>query len=87
LASATKLLSAILLMRLVEQGRLSLDDPIARFFDGAPASWSTITVRHLANHTSGLNEDLGTPAPKSLADAVTAAMRQPLAYEPGTEAR
>ena len=31
LASATKLFTAILLMRSVEQGELSLDDPISRF--------------------------------------------------------
>jgi CubicO group peptidase (beta-lactamase class C family) len=87
LASATKLFTGILLMRAVEQGRLSLDDPISTSFPGAPESWSGIHVRQLANHTSGLNEDLGQPRPKTLAEAVAAAMKQPLAYEPGTEAR
>lgn len=87
LASATKLFTAILLMRLVEQGRLSLDDPIASFFPQAPAAWSRITVRQLANHSSGLSEDLGQPAPTTVDEAVAASMRQPLAYEPGTEAR
>jgi CubicO group peptidase (beta-lactamase class C family) len=87
LASATKLFTGILLMRAVEQGRLSLDDPISNFFPGAPESWSRIHVRQLANHTSGLNEDLGQPRPKTLAEAVAASMKQPLAYEPGTEAR
>src|SRR5688572_4829235 len=42
LASATKLLTAILLMREVERGRLSLDDPLSKFFAGAPESWSRI---------------------------------------------
>lgn len=87
LASATKLFTGILLMREVEQGRLSLDDPISKFFPGAPDSWSRIRVRQLANHTSGLNENLGQPRPRSVAEAVAAAMKQPLAYEPGTEAR
>ena len=87
LASATKVFTAILLMHTVEQGRLSLDDPISNFFPGAPESWSRIHVRQLANHTSGLNEDLGQPRPKTLAEAVAASMKQPLAYEPGTEAR
>ena len=86
LASATKLFTGILLMRAVEQGRLSLDDPISTFFP-APESWSGVHVRQLANHTSGLNEDLGQPRPKTLAGAVAASMKQPLAYEPGTEAR
>jgi CubicO group peptidase (beta-lactamase class C family) len=87
LASATKLFTAILLMREVEQGKLSLDDPIAKFFPGAPADWSKIQVRQLANHTSGLKENLGQPKPRTVADAVAASMKQPLAYAPGTEAR
>ena len=87
LASATKIFTAILLMRQVEQGRLSLDDPIAKFFTGAPESWSRIAVRQLANHSSGLAEHLGTPAPKTVEEAVAASMREPLAYEPGSEAR
>jgi CubicO group peptidase (beta-lactamase class C family) len=87
LASATKLFTAILLMRQVEQGRLSLDDPLSKYLAGAPESWSRIKVRQLANHTSGLSEDLGKPSPKTVAEAVAAAMKQPLAYEPGTEAR
>lgn len=87
LASATKLFTGILLMRPVEQGKLALDDPISKFFPGSPRSWSGIRVRQLANHTSGLDEDLGQPRPKTLAEAVSASMKRPLAYEPGTEAR
>src|SRR5688572_16456798 len=45
LASATKLFTAILLMRQVEQGRLSLGDPLSKFFPGAPQSWSRIRIR------------------------------------------
>ena len=68
--------------RTVGARALSLDDPISTFFPGAPESWSGIHVRQLANHTSGLNEDLGQPRPKTLAEAVAASMKQPLAYEP-----
>jgi CubicO group peptidase (beta-lactamase class C family) len=87
LASATKVFTAVSLMRLVEQRRLKLDQPISDFFQDAPESWHSITVRMLANHTSGLDEDLGEPRPKTVADAVAAAMKRPLAYEPGSEAR
>ena len=80
LASATKPFTGLLLLQLVEQGRLALDDSVARFFPEAPEAWKPITVRHLATHTSGLPEvDAAT------ADAiVAAAMRQPLAHAPGT---
>jgi D-alanyl-D-alanine carboxypeptidase len=54
LASVTKTYVAALLMKLVEEKKLSLDDsikqwlPSMRFVDG------TITIRQLLNHTSGL---------------------------------
>lgn len=87
LASATKIFTAVALMRLVEQRRLTLDQPISDFFDEAPESWRSITVRMLANHTSGLDENLGEPRPKTAGDTVAAAMKRPLAYKPGSEAR
>jgi CubicO group peptidase (beta-lactamase class C family) len=77
----------VVLMRLVEQGVLSLDDPIARFFDGAPEAWSTITVRHLAGHTSGLAEARGLPNTATTQEVVAAAMALPLAYPTGAESR
>ena len=52
LASSTKILTGILLMRLVEQGKLSLEDPITDYLGDAPAEWNRITVRNLATHTS-----------------------------------
>jgi CubicO group peptidase (beta-lactamase class C family) len=85
LASATKPFTGVLLMRLAEQGRLRLDDSLARFFPEAPASWKPITVWHLATHTSGLREvDAGA---LTTTEAITAAaMREPLAHEPGHRA-
>jgi CubicO group peptidase (beta-lactamase class C family) len=87
LASATKMVSGILLMRLVEQKRLSLDDPLTRWFPGAPASWSNIRVRQLADHTSGLAEQHGATRDATLEKILSTAMADPLAYVPGTEAR
>jgi CubicO group peptidase (beta-lactamase class C family) len=87
LASATKIFTGVLLMRLVERGALSLDDPLTRWFPAAPASWSSVRVRQLANHTSGLSDRLGTPRPQTVDGIVAAAMTTPFAYEPGTDAR
>lgn len=52
--SLGKQFTAMAVMLQVEAGKLSLSDPLSKFFPEAPASWSTITVRHLLNHTSGL---------------------------------
>lgn len=87
IASATKLFTGILLMRLVEQHKLSLDDSVASFFPGAPEAWSHIKVRQLANHSSGLSEDTGNPSAKTPMEVVAASMKRPLAYPTGTEAR
>ena len=87
LASATKIFTGIALMRLVEHGRLSLDDPLTKFFADAPASWKAIHVAQLATHTSGLDDDLGQPRPQTVEAIVAAAKQRPLLYVPGSEAR
>lgn len=52
--SLGKMFTAAAVMLQVEDGRLSLSDPIAKFFPGAPPAWQSITVRHLLTHTSGI---------------------------------
>ena len=86
-ASASKVFAGVVLMRLVEQGAVSLDDPIAKFFEGAPPSWEAITVRHLASHTSGLAEVRGRAASLTTQEVAAEAMKQDLAYPTGTESR
>lgn len=54
LASVTKQITAAAILRLVAQGALALDTPLARFFAPAPAFWNDITLHHLLTHTSGL---------------------------------
>lgn len=44
------------IMMLVEEGELSLDDSITKFFPKAPASWKPILIKNLLSHTSGLSE-------------------------------
>lgn len=52
--SLGKMFTAAAVMLQVEDGKLALSDPIARFFPGAPPIWEGITVRHLLTHTSGI---------------------------------
>jgi CubicO group peptidase (beta-lactamase class C family) len=44
------------IMMLVEEGRVSLNDSITKYFYGAPASWKPIRIKNLLSHTSGLAE-------------------------------
>jgi CubicO group peptidase (beta-lactamase class C family) len=58
--SLGKQFTAMAVMLQVEAGKLTLADPLTKFFPEAPASWGSITVRHLLNHTSGLPDLEGT---------------------------
>lgn len=44
------------IMMLVEEGKISLDDSIAKYFPDAPVAWKPILVKNLLSHTSGLAE-------------------------------
>jgi len=44
------------IMMLVEEGKLSLDDSITKYFPDAPDTWKPIRIKNLLSHTSGLAE-------------------------------
>jgi CubicO group peptidase (beta-lactamase class C family) len=54
--SVGKQFTAVAVMLQVEDGELSLDDSITKYFTDAPESWRPITVRHLLTHTSGIQD-------------------------------
>lgn len=60
LASITKMFTATLVMKLVEEGILSVDDTVEEWLPGAIDRGGEITIHMLLNHTSGLkdHEDL-----------------------------
>jgi D-alanyl-D-alanine carboxypeptidase len=65
IASITKTFVAALALRLVQHGRLGLDDPVSRFVPDWP-NGTAITVRMLLAHTSGIppfGSDTGSPGP------------------------
>jgi CubicO group peptidase (beta-lactamase class C family) len=54
--SVTKQFTAAAVLLLAQQGKLSLDDPIRKYFPELPDYGAPITIRHLLNHTSGLRD-------------------------------
>lgn len=44
------------IMMLVEEGKISLDDSITKYFPDAPGRWKPIEIKNLLSHTSGLSE-------------------------------
>ncbi len=61
IGSITKVLTATLVMRLVDAGKLELDEPIVRYLPGFTLAnaddAARITTRHLLSHTSGIDGD------------------------------
>jgi len=54
IGSVSKQFAAASILLLVQEGKLSVDDHITKFFTNLPVAWMNITVRHLLTHTSGL---------------------------------
>jgi len=57
IASMTKQFTAVAVLALVEDGRLSLDDRLVTRLHECPSAWREITLRQLLSHTSGLSGD------------------------------
>lgn len=52
--SLGKQFTAALIMLLVEDGKLSIEDTLAKYFPTAPEPWRAVTLRQLLTHTSGI---------------------------------
>lgn len=88
IASVSKQFIATGIMLLVQDGRLTLDDSVTKYVEGAPETWKPINIRHLLTHTSGLvREPPGFNSRKiqSDADVIKSAYDLPLLFEPGAK--
>jgi CubicO group peptidase (beta-lactamase class C family) len=95
IASMTKSISATAILTLVDEGRLSLDEPASHWLpelgkatlkDGTPPS-RPITLRDLLSHTAGIafpprKADDGA---QSLKGYTAALVKAPLAFDPGSD--
>jgi CubicO group peptidase (beta-lactamase class C family) len=89
IASISKLFNATAVMQLVEQGKLDLDEDIARYLDfEIPRRYpDKITLRNLLTHTAGFEETFKQlPADSGKSVPLAAAVRKvpPQLYRPGT---
>ncbi|MCG9894138.1 MAG: beta-lactamase family protein, partial [Fimbriimonadaceae bacterium] len=58
IGSVTKHFTSTCLLLLEEEGKLSLDDDVRKWFPDLPDYGAKITIRHLLSHTSGLRDYL-----------------------------
>ena len=86
IASVSKQFIATGIMLLVQDGRLAVGDPIAKYIQDVPAAWNGITIRHLMTHTAGLVREPPAFDPNSmqpLAELIRSAYAVPLRFTPG----
>jgi len=57
LGSVSKQFFATAILKLMEEGKLSIDDHVHKFFPDAPETWRPIQIKHLMSHTSGLKRE------------------------------
>ena len=61
IGSITKQFTSSGIMRLVERGKVSLDDPISKYVPDLPAHEQNVKIRQLLNHTSGVHNYTSSP--------------------------
>jgi CubicO group peptidase (beta-lactamase class C family) len=92
LGSISKQFLAALVLALVEDRRLSLDDPVTRHLPDFPQLPPSLRVAHLLNHTSGLRELFMLPEAQAGFDDLTKSRRDlealvrqiPVDFPPGS---
>lgn len=90
IGSVTKQIAAAALLRQIDDGRATLDDPLARFLPDYP-NGGRITLRQLLNHTSGVKSYTGIPGYMAgpirrdldTAELIKAFKDQPVDFAPG----
>ncbi|MCX2452042.1 serine hydrolase [Pedobacter sp. PLR] len=93
LGSITKQFTACAILKLAEQGKLSLSDDIRKYIPDFPKKQKMISIKALLTHTSGVINYSGLPsfteelkrkdlAPKQLVDLFK---DEPLEFEPGSD--
>lgn len=91
IASLTKQMTALAIMTLVEEERLSLDDRLVKWIDNAPPAWDKITVDQLLSHTAGLSHHFERTVngvhllENSRDDMLASAKSAPMVAKPGSD--
>jgi len=83
--SITKQFTGAAILKLEEDKRLNVTDPITLYFKDVPADKAQITLHQLLTHSSGLGDPEGIDDydPVPLAEYVRRVLAQPLLFAPG----
>jgi CubicO group peptidase (beta-lactamase class C family) len=86
--SVGKQFTATAVMLLVEEGKLGLNDALAKYFDSGPSWWKDVTIRELLSHTAGFTDypkEFDERKDYSEEELLKMIEAIPPAYRPGTD--
>lgn len=86
LGSVSKQFFTTAILKLMEEGKLDMEDSVHKFFPDAPETWRPIQIKHLMSHTSGLQRE--GPAYDNFKiqtdiDIIRSAYKLPLVFKTG----
>jgi len=94
LASVSKQFTAAAILKLQDEGKLTIGDPVCKWIQPCPAAWAPLRIHHLLSHTSGIPDLMARPAwgmrrvtPATLAQLTEDSKAFGLQFEPGTKVR
>jgi CubicO group peptidase (beta-lactamase class C family) len=91
IGSITKQFTAIAILQLVEQGKISLQDSIQKYITGYPFKGYTITIENLLTQTSGIKDYMAISKPTddkknyTPGEGVDYFKDEPLEFKPGSQ--
>ena len=88
IASMTKPITAVSVLMLQDEGKLSIEDPVSKYIPEF-SDLKGITLRHMLTHTSGMGEATAQElaGAKKLADLVPIYAKKKVGFEPGSQWR
>jgi CubicO group peptidase (beta-lactamase class C family) len=94
LASVSKQFTAAAILRLQDEGVLSVDDPLCQWIQPCPAAWAPVRLTHLLGHSSGIPDLMARPGwgirrvtPASMEELTAESTQYGLQFPPGTKVR
>lgn len=84
IGSVTKQFTGAAILKLQEQGKLKVDDPISKYFYNVPGDKKEVTLHHLLTHTAGFPGAIGFDFdPITREEFIRLALDTPLERKPG----
>ncbi len=94
LASISKQFTAAAILKLQDEGKLTIGDPVCQWIQPCPAAWAPLKIHHLISHTSGIPDLMQRPGwgnrrvtPATLDQLTEDSRAFRLSFEPGTKVR